>query len=177
MYSVAKCTRCNVPLCGHHTTYSIGKVLCPAHVAEVKRQAAAREAEQRKLAEIRDTEMAARTRAVEAKVNAVLPALPHPGNPPYLGSNAEPDAYWFLGLIPYWFGGTLVVALIARSFVIGALISGIVALAVLGYWLLSATEKKSRYQSEKRTHEQQLAAIKGREQEREALRSSLLAEK
>jgi hypothetical protein len=175
MYSVGACTRCGEPLCGDHLRYGEGKLLCPRHSAEVERAATARAAEQRERARLQEEQQLARDQAVNAKVDAALPELAAPGQPPYLPSNSEPDPFWFLGTAMYWLVGTLVIGLIAHSIATGALVAGVVAVGVLGSWLAKAANNKATYRAADLAHKQGLAAMKERQHERAELRASLMA--
>jgi hypothetical protein len=175
MYSVGACTRCGDPLCGNHLTYYGGKLLCPRHAAELERVSTARAEEQRMQARLEHEQSLARERVVNAKVDDSLPELASPGNPPYLAPNSEPDPFWFLGIFLYWLVGTLVIGLIAHSIATGAVVAGVVAVGVLGFWLFRAAGNKATYHTADLAHKQALAAVNERQRERTELRASLMA--
>jgi uncharacterized Zn finger protein (UPF0148 family) len=175
MYSVGACTRCGDPLCGNHLAYYGGKLLCPRHAAELERASAARAEEQRIQARLQEEQRLARERAVDVEVDDSLPELAPPANPPHLAHNSEPDPFWFLGTFLYWLAGTLVIGLIAHSIATGALVAGVVAVGVLGFWLLRAAANKATYHAADLAHKQSVAAMKERQRERAELRASLMA--
>lgn len=112
---------------------------------------------------------------MNAKVDDSLPELASPGNPPYLASDSEPDPFWFLGIFLYWLVGTLVIGLIVHSIATGAVVAGVVALGVLGFWLFRAAANKATYHAADLAHKQALTDVKERQRERVELRASLMA--
>ena len=113
-----------------------------------------------------------RTLGAVAEVDATLPLLPFPSQRPIEPSYARPDAFWFVGLIPWWMGGALVVWGVlfdAHNFAAAALLSAVVCGAVLGYWLSAAKAKRDAHDLACRRYEQALEDAQARLRDREQM--------
>jgi hypothetical protein len=115
--------------------------------------------------------------AREAQIDRELPSIKVPRHPGGLTSDAKPDAFWFVGFIPYWIVGTLVVWLFifgleGDRFGPAAFLGALPYLAWLGAMLLKAYRLRDEHRRAVDAHESAKAAERQRERERQALRDA-----
>lgn len=113
------------------------------------------------------------TLAALAEVDAALPVV-RGSALPLRPDLIDPDPFWALGLLPWWGGGAVVLGIALNDIGAGALIAGLLCLAVLGAWLLRAGVLRRRYTEAERQHRDALEAARERDLERARMLASLV---